>query len=95
MGRRDKDDEVESLRKEIRELKSINRQLMKQVKKFNKGYNKTREDTDDEPEEKEEVQKERCPNCSSTSITSTSLKLANGKSKTLRMCDSCGYKKSS
>lgn len=94
MGRRDKDDEMESLRREIRELKSINRQLMKQVKKLNKGYNKTKDDTDDEPEEKEEVQKERCPKCTSPAIHDLEIKLSNGKPKVLKFCSACGWKKS-
>lgn len=44
-------DEVEELQKKIRELKSLNRSLHRQLKKINKGYRRIRDDEDsDEPE---------------------------------------------
>lgn len=48
-AKRDRD-EVEVLQEKIRELKSINRSLHKQLKKINKGYRKIREQEDDESE---------------------------------------------
>lgn len=62
-AKRDRD-EVEVLQEKIRELKSINRSLHKQLKKINKGFRKIRE-YDDEPEEevKPKVEEKQCWDC--------------------------------
>lgn len=60
------EDEVSKLEKEIRELKSINRSLLKQLKKLSKGINKNLyeealEEVIDEP--KKDKPKNFCEHC--------------------------------
>lgn len=62
MAKRNREeDELRRLEKEVRELKALNRSLMKQLKKLNRGYYKIREDLDDEDEI--EVEKYTLPIC--------------------------------
>lgn len=65
MAKKNKDDEVTRLEKEIRELKSLNRSLMKRLKKVDKGY---KEALEKEPEFDEApfipAKPKTCPECS-------------------------------
>lgn len=67
MGRRNKNDEVERLEQEVRELKAVNRSLQKRIKKLDRGY---REEEDNSkkpkrevPADKEEPVGRACPEC--------------------------------
>lgn len=72
MGKRKypKEDPVEKLEKEVRELKSINRSLMKRIKKLNRGYRKEREEPKKEIEEKKPEPVAICPECGKGEVIS-------------------------
>ena len=68
MGKRkkfDEDDELERLRQENRELKSLNRSLLKRLKKLDRHYEEVIEEAEkEESKEKETAKKENvCPKC--------------------------------
>ena len=66
MGKKRKEeDEVEKLEKEIRELKMINRSLLKRLRKVDKGFDEFIKDKSEERqnEKYEEEKKPDCPNC--------------------------------
>jgi hypothetical protein len=42
MGKRRKDDEIGRLEQEVRDLKAVNRSLLKRLKKLNRGFRKER-----------------------------------------------------
>jgi hypothetical protein len=68
MGRRGKD-EIERLEAEVRELKAINRSLLKQIKKLDRGYKEREEEgkgkkkPKDILDDKEESTSRSCPEC--------------------------------
>lgn len=90
------EDYTEKLEKEIRELKSINRSLMKQLKKLSKGIN--REEFEEALEEKvitrgkkkEESDRgePRCPECSRAGEF-REITIAGRR---FERCEHCGYK---
>jgi len=87
-----KDKDIERLEAENRELKKINRQLLKKLKQVNKGYRKVREEVeDDEPEEIEE-EKEVCPKCYSKSVKELKFSILGKKEKTIKTCEDCGHR---
>ena len=85
-------DEIERLEKEVRELKAINRSLMKQLKKLAKGIHKQEvEEALEKLEEngpKKEDDRRECPNCGRTGGL-RELILANRR---FERCDICDYK---
>jgi hypothetical protein len=67
MGRRGKD-EIERLEAEVRELRAINRSLMRQIKKLDRGYKEPDEDKGKKkprevPIDKDEAPARTCPEC--------------------------------
>lgn len=66
-------DEVEKLRKQLREAKSIIRSLQKQLKKLNKGTGKRRNNHKEkfEPEELEPIP--NCPGCGKGVLVETEV----------------------
>lgn len=86
------DDYITRLEKEIRELKSINRSLMKRLKKLDRNFKKV-EDLEEElieiyknEEHKPKVQK--CPECAKGTIIETNLGV-----RILKKCsESCGWR---
>lgn len=85
-------DEITRLEREIRELKSINRSLMKQLKKLAKGIHKEEieEALDSLETKKEEVEvnkHKKCPNCARSSLIETDI---NGR--IFQNCPICEYK---
>jgi predicted nucleic acid-binding Zn ribbon protein len=83
---REKLDELEQLQKEVKELRSINRSLEKEIKKSNKQY---KPEFDSEVLLKEEVEDKRskCPQCGKGHLISTEL----GPRKLVR-CELCDYR---
>jgi hypothetical protein len=74
MGRRRKDDEIERLEQEVRDLKAVNRSLLKRLKKLNRGYRKERGEEknkgkkpprqhDTREEETDLPPRRKCPDC--------------------------------
>lgn len=85
------DDYVEKLEKEIRELKSINRSLMKQLKKLSKGIH--REEYESALEEvhtrgKKKQEEPECPNCGKPG----GLKEVNIAGRLFQRCTLCEWK---
>ena len=86
-------DQIELLEKENRELKAINRSLLKQLKKLSRGINK--EEYDKAIEEINEVKKEpdqsshvkKCPECSRASLTEFII-----AGRLFERCNICDYK---
>ena len=90
-----KDKELERLEAENRELKKLNRQLLKKLKQVNKGYRKVRDsdvDETDEPEEKEDPKMEVCPKCFERKLKEVKFTILGKKEKIITICDSCGHR---
>lgn len=86
-------DEIERLEKEVRELKSINRSLLKQIKKLAKGIH--RQEYEDavgmvengpEKEERKDSGK-RCPECSSPGLREVNI-----AGRRFSRCSICDFK---
>jgi len=87
------EDEVTRLEKEIRELKSINRSLMKQLKKLAKGIHKQEVEEalekleDNGPKEKEPDKSRECPNCGRNGLKEIIV-----AGRLFHRCDICSYR---
>lgn len=85
------EDKLEQLEQEIRDLKSINRSLLKQLKKISRGIHK--EEYEEVLEEiqsgkKEELDsKRRCPECSRTGLRETII-----AGRRFESCSVCDYR---
>lgn len=85
-------DHVERLEKEIRELKSINRALMKRLKKLDRDFRKI-EDLEEElvsiyQNEDHAPKKNVCPECSKGKVEEVNL-----GARVMRKCENnCGYR---
>ena len=94
MGKkRNEETYIEKLEKEVRELKSLNRTLIKRLRKVDKGYNKAIEDEkekqDQELEKEFNVKKEeKCPECGKGRL----VEIAFGP-RVIRKCTLCTYRK--
>ena len=72
MAKKRNEDEISRLEEQIRELKSINRSLMKRLKKVDRHYKDTINERDEEAPEKE-GNKRTCFNCERGDITEVNL----------------------
>lgn len=79
------EDYIEKLEKEIRELKSINRSLMKQLKKQSKGVNR-RDYKEYDRDEEDKVKKNQCFECGKGTIK-VSLNIPGREIITCTICD--------
>lgn len=95
--KREENDEIESLQKEVRELKALNRSLIKQIKKLNKGANRIESLEELLQDElagkvehgtKEVKRKGNCPECDEGQLEILDL-----GSKTYQICSHCAYRK--
>ena len=85
---RDSDEEViEQLQKEIRELKSINRSLMKRLKKVDREYHKALEE-EESPRPKVKKEEFSCTNCGKGHLVDN--KSIPGR--VFKSCTSCDYR---
>lgn len=83
-GKKDRD-EVEVLEQRIRQLKSENRSLYKQLKKLNRGFRKIREYEDEPKEEvKPKVEEKQCWDCKVGYLQRFEI-----LNKYYRMCNNC------
>lgn len=75
MGKKKPKDEVEVLEQKIRELKSINRNLMKRLKKVDRNFKEVIDDSveEDSVAQKEDPNKRTCPHCSRGEIAEISI----------------------
>lgn len=84
-------DQIEQLEKEIRELKAINRSLLKQLKKLSRGINKEAYEeaiSEVEVEKEEAPKKKKCPECARTG----GLKEITVAGRQFERCEHCGYR---
>jgi DNA-directed RNA polymerase subunit RPC12/RpoP len=94
MAKRNKEvDEIEQLRKEIRELKSINRALTRQLKKLSKGQHRLVDLEDElkeallEQEVETKTEKNSCKDCGSGRLEDVDLGVRN-----IQVCRDCGWR---
>lgn len=90
MARKNRDTEVERLEKEVRDLKSLNRQLTKRLKKIDRQFRKNLELEEEElrkPPKREKIVPD-CPACFKGNLMDIEL-----GSKLLRKCNTCAYRK--
>ena len=88
-------DIVERLERENRELKAINRSLMKQLKKMAKGINKEEveqalerlEDNNVQPKKEHEPEEPLCPECNRKGLKEVIV-----AGRLFRRCDICSWK---
>lgn len=93
MGRKRKDvevedDEIEKLQKEIRELKSINRALLKRLKKLDRNYEESL-DREEETKYKEHVvhKNPACHHCGKGQLIDVDL-----AGRIFQRCDTCDFR---
>ena len=89
MGKHKDEDIVEKLEKEIKELKSINRGLQKQLKKEQKKYKPEHTDEELFKEEIAKTKKVKCAECGRGEVQETKL-----GPRILIACTVCSYRKS-
>jgi hypothetical protein len=84
-----KDDENERLYNENRELKKLNRSLLKQLKKKSKGKHRGYQvDIHDEKDEEEFIEiKNLCPSCGKSNLREMNL-----GPKRIKICDLCKFR---
>ncbi len=94
LGKKNRDDYLESLEREVKDLKSVNRQLMRRLKKVDRNYKASEELTDkDKQDDDKQVQKEakdralRCPSCHEGRMLEIVV-----MNRCLRKCDKCEYR---
>lgn len=87
--RRNRDDENQRLLQENRELKALNRSLLKQLKRKSKGIHRGYQiDVDKEKDEEEfEELKNVCPSCGKSNLREMNL-----GPKKIQVCDLCKYR---
>lgn len=85
MGKKRHEEEyIERLEKQIRELKSVNRQLLRRIKKLDRKYKP--DDLDEEPVKKVTVSHE-CPKCKLSNLREIVLGMRKYK-----VCNGCNYR---
>tara|TARA_R110000868_G_scaffold66014_14_gene197067 strand:- start:2821 stop:3135 length:315 start_codon:yes stop_codon:yes gene_type:complete len=94
LAKKNKDDYTESLERDIKQLKALNRQLMRRLKKLDRNFKAIEELTDSERyEDDKEVAKEeakaatRCPKCLQGRLVSVTF-----MNRTLNKCSQCDYR---
>jgi hypothetical protein len=90
--RKDDEDEISKLEKEIRELKSINRSLLRRLRKIDKGFHEFLKDGVDEKEEKQSEQpvpsrRPLCTNCGRSELTEVTI-----AGRRIKRCELCGWR---
>lgn len=94
LAKKNRDTYVESLEKEIKGLKALNRQLLRRLKKLDRNFKAIEELTDTEQlEDDKEVAKDeakkalRCPKCFQGRMISVTF-----MNRTLTKCSQCDYR---
>lgn len=89
------EDEVEKLEKEIRELKSINRSLLRRLRKIDKGFNEYVKETEYAKEEEEppttrnntSSKRPTCGSCGRPELTEVTI-----AGRFFKRCEVCGWR---
>lgn len=91
--RKDDDDEISKLEKEIRELKSINRSLLRRLRKIDKGFHEFVKESVDEKEEEPNTQpdltsrRQLCGSCGRSELTEVTI-----AGRQFKRCEVCGWR---
>jgi hypothetical protein len=91
--RKDDEDEVSKLEKEIRELKSINRSLLRRLRKIDKGFHEFVKESVDEKEEERQPEpapvprKQLCGSCGRSELTEVTI-----AGRQFKRCEVCGWR---
>lgn len=90
MARKSRDEYVEQLEKQIRELKSVNRQLTKRLRKLDKHFRETLELEEEVLKVRKPKNEDKfdCPQCKKGILLNTPM-----GPKVFTKCDNCAYKK--
>lgn len=81
-----KDDEITRLQKEVRELKSLNRSLMKRLKKVDRRIDYEEFEIEEETPPKKKDKREGCPKCGQPLESITIV------GRTIKRCTECKYR---
>jgi hypothetical protein len=94
LAKKNRDDYTESLEREVKDLKALNRSLMRRLKKLDRNFKAIEELTDSERhEDDKEVAKEeqtkatRCPKCYQGKLVDVTF-----MNRTLKKCSQCDYR---
>jgi len=96
MARKNKDDEdeISRLEKEIRELKSINRSLLRRLRKIDKGFNDYVKETEYVKEEEisrtkpnSTARRSICGSCGRSELTDITI-----AGRCFKRCETCGWR---
>lgn len=91
--RKDDEDEVSKLEKEIRELKSLNRSLLRRLKKVDKGFGEYAKEIDYGKEEEEHkptpppIKQPLCGSCGRSELTEITI-----AGRQFKRCEICGWR---
>jgi predicted transcriptional regulator len=87
--KKNEESETKKLEKQIRELKSKNRNLLKRLKKVDKNYKEVFEELeeDNEEEQQEATPKRTCRECGRGEITEVNI-----LGRIFRRCELCGWR---
>lgn len=73
MAKKKDDNEIDRLEEQIRELKSLNRSLMKRLRKVDRHYKEVINEPEETSTEEEKGTKRSCPQCTRGEITEVNL----------------------
>ena len=73
MAKKKDDSEIDRLEQQVRELKSINRNLMRRLKKVDRHYKEVINEPEEDKPAQEERTKRSCPECTRGEITEVNL----------------------
>lgn len=89
MGRKPREDEIDRLEKENRELKALNRQLTKRLRKVDRYFRKTLEIEEEEARKAPKTQK-KVPDCSQ--CKDGFLQEITFMGKSFKKCNKCAFR---
>ena len=90
--RKDDEDEISRLEKEIRELKSLNRSLLRRLRKVDKGFGEYAKEIDYGKEEEKQkpittVKRPLCGSCGRSELTDITI-----AGRCFKRCEVCGWR---
>lgn len=86
--KKDPDDEVTRLQKQVRELKALNRSLMKRLKKLDREYEEPKDiDIEDINEDLDTMHMPLCQECGKGSLKTVVI-----SQRSWQKCDTCTYR---
>ena len=94
MAKKNRDDYTESLEREVKDLKALNRSLMRRLKKLDRNFKAIEELTDSERHEddkevakEEQIKATRCPKCHDGRLNDVTF-----MNRTFKRCSQCTFR---